>query len=77
MKIDNTITGNYNIYAMKRAARPAAVQPQTASSISTEEKAFFVNMYPEQKTEIMDYHFYQRSGKMNGVAVGSMFDRRM
>ena len=77
MKIDNTITGNYNAYAMQRTMRPAAIQPQAAAAISTEEKAFFINMYPEQKTEIQDYHFYQRSGKMSGVSVGSMFDRRM
>ena len=74
MKIDSSVSGNYNVYAMQRAMRPAQVA--NTATVTGEEKAFFVNMYPEQKTEIMDYHFYQRSGKMNGVSVGSMFDRR-
>lgn len=45
-------------------------------SLTSEEKDFFVNMYPQNKNEIIDYHFYQKSGKMSGVSVGSLFDRR-
>ena len=61
------------------------VQPQKTNStdqtvkkaqISTEERDFFLNLYPENKEEIMDYHHYLRSGKMSGVSLGSIFDRR-
>ena len=46
------------------------------TQISTEERDFFLNLYPENKEEIMDYHHYLRSGKMSGVSLGSLFDRR-
>jgi hypothetical protein len=44
--------------------------------INKEEKQFFANMFPEKKSEVMDYNFYNRSGKVNSTQVGSMFDRR-
>ncbi|MGE5353310.1 MAG: hypothetical protein ACM3Q2_14975 [Syntrophothermus sp.] len=48
----------------------------TTEKINNEEKNFFINLYPENKKEISDYHFYQKSGKMSGVALGSLFDKR-
>ena len=45
-------------------------------NVTEEEKKFFAGMYPENKDEIIDYHFYQKSGKMSGVKVGSQFDRK-
>lgn len=47
-----------------------------AENINSDEKEFFVNLYPQNQNEITDYHFYQKSGKMSGVSVGSLFDRR-
>lgn len=44
--------------------------------INKEEKQFFANMFPEKKSEVMDYNFYTRSGKVNSSQVGSLFDRR-
>jgi hypothetical protein len=78
MNITSNPIGNYNIYSA-RQAKPAASRETSLSvdTVSKEEKDFFVNMYPDQKQEIADYHFYQRSGKMSGVSVGSLFDRRM
>lgn len=78
MKISDNYSGTYNVYAIRQQAAAAARAKETTSpAVSNEEKAFFMDMYPEQKTEIQDYHFYQRSGKMSGVSVGSLFDRRM
>jgi hypothetical protein len=78
MNITANPIGNYNVYS-PRTMQQAASRETTVSAdnVSKEEKDFFVNMYPEQKQEIADYHFYQRSGKMSGVSVGSLFDRRM
>ena len=44
--------------------------------ISNDERDFFLNLYPDNKEEIIDYHHYLRSGKMSGVSLGSLFDRR-
>jgi hypothetical protein len=46
------------------------------STVTPEEKDYFMDLYPENKNEISDYHFYQRSGKMSGVKIGSLIDRR-
>ncbi|MGE5679442.1 MAG: hypothetical protein ACM34K_01045 [Bacillota bacterium] len=59
--------------AVSQAAQTSAA---SAEGISNDEKNFFINLYPENKGEIVDYHFYQKTGKMSGVAVGSLFDRR-
>jgi len=80
MKITNNVAGNYNPYAIKNTQPKEVVAKQSISvateSISKEEKSFFAGLYPEKKSEIIDYHFYQRSGEMKGVSIGSMFDRR-
>ncbi|MFH1194277.1 MAG: hypothetical protein V1720_01115 [bacterium] len=80
MKITNNVAGNYNPYAIKNTvpkdAVPKQIVTKAAENISTEEKNFFARLYPEKKSEIIDYHFYQRSGEMKGVSIGSTFDRR-
>jgi len=78
MRIDTNSIGNYTAYIKPAQARPKVEQAVTVepAKITNEEKRFFANMYPDNKTEIMDYHFYQRNGKMAGVSVGSLFDRR-
>lgn len=44
--------------------------------INTEEKQFFANMFPEKKTEVMNYDFYNRAGKISAPQIGSLVDRR-
>uniref|UniRef100_A0A7V2ZI17 Uncharacterized protein n=1 Tax=Ignavibacterium album TaxID=591197 RepID=A0A7V2ZI17_9BACT len=44
--------------------------------LSEKEKNFFAQMYPDKSSEIMDYSFYGKSGKLNNVKLGSHFDRR-
>jgi hypothetical protein len=79
MLISTNSIGNY---APRIQPKAASTLPQideagkTFEKINNDEKQFFAELYPEQKTEIFDYHFYQRSGKMAGVSVGSNIDRR-
>ncbi|MFA4924066.1 MAG: hypothetical protein WC557_07735 [Ignavibacteriaceae bacterium] len=44
--------------------------------LTTVEKEFFAALYPQEQSQIMDYHFYQKNGQMSGVKIGSMFDKR-
>jgi len=81
MKIGATAAGNYNPFQVKNVAPKPKVDfskelNNTDQVINKDEKQFFTNLYPENKTEIIDYHFYQRSGKMSGVAVGINIDKR-
>lgn len=83
MKISTNNIGNYGpgytqqVKAKPRVTNETAVNSlQKSEKINSEEKDFFINLYPGNKKEIADYHFYQKSGKMSGVALGSLFDRR-
>ncbi len=92
MAISINSIGNYNPYASKVGATgltrktESVKQVQTndvsvnniskQNVISTEEKEFFAQLYPDNISSIMDYHYYRRSGEMSGVAVGSLIDRR-
>lgn len=50
---------------------------QSQEVINNEEKQFFANLFPEKQAEVMNYNFYNRSGKVNNVAqLGSIIDRR-
>ncbi len=83
--------GNYGMYANRVAAARKSTQinaaknvsensgvtkPRTDTVINSSEKEFFAELYPDKKEMIMDYHFYQRTGEMSGVAVGSIINRR-
>jgi len=70
---------------MKISANPAVkILPGTVRNInrkfevnlSKKEKRFFAGMYPENKNEIMEYHFYGKTGKITGVYLGSKIDKR-
>lgn len=79
MKI-NAENGNYSFsnistYQQKAEQTPAQ-KNEKAEEITKEEKNFFAQLYPEKKNEIVDYHYYQKSGQMSGVTVGSLFDKR-
>ncbi|HPI36425.1 MAG TPA: hypothetical protein PK397_00650 [Ignavibacteriaceae bacterium] len=74
MKIAENSIGNYNIVRTAMVNQSPKIVAE--NTVSKEEKAFFSGLYPGNKDTIMDYHFYQRSGKMSGVSIGSIFDRR-
>ena len=80
MKITTNVIGNYNPYTANRVggvnknSQIASTKP--TAKVTSEEKDFFKKLYPENKKEIVDYHFYQNSGRMNGVSVGTLFDKR-
>ena len=75
----NTI-GNYSPSGIKTNHQSFSAKSSNdfagADNISSDEKEYFADMYPSNKTEIMDYSFYGRTGKMNGVSIGINLDRR-
>ena len=82
MKINANAVGNYSPYNIKinNVKQPVNIakseELKKSDTVTKEEKKFFAKMYPENKDEIIDYHFYKSSGKMSGVSVGSLFDKR-
>ncbi len=91
MGISINSIGNYNPYATKVGVTHHTKATSTIkevsknvsvnniakeNAISTKEKEFFAKLYPDNINTIMDYHYYQRSGEMAGVSVGSLIDRR-
>lgn len=81
MKINATAAGNYNPFQIKNVAPKPKIDfvkelKETDPVINGDEKNFFTKLYPDNKNEIIDYHFYQKSGKMSGVALGTNLDRR-
>lgn len=74
MKTNTDISQKFNIDTKNDLKTKST---ETAdSAVTPEEKNYFMNLYPENKNEISDYHFYQKSGKMSGVKIGSLLDRR-
>lgn len=92
MKIATNNIGNYNPYInnrMKVSKQPAKVDETTrlvpksepnnikeGIKLSKEETTFFAKLYPGQSEEVNNYQFYQRSGEMKNVSIGSLIDRR-
>ena len=85
MKISTNAIGNYVPQINKAAItyQPEVKETKDSTSISNEqqsitsdERNFFLQMYPSNSQEISNYHFYEKSGKMSGVKLGSIFDRR-
>jgi len=86
MMIANKITGNYSPYNLTRQNVTPRVkkfqemltttEPKEATNVSTDEKKYFIGMYPDKAQEISEYHAYNKSGKMNGIQVGTLFDQR-
>ena len=87
MKINTNMIGNYSPHIArnvnsagktKEAGQKFELQnvaPKKTENLTSEEKNFFADLYPEKKNEIND-HFYNRSGEMSGVKIGSLIDRR-
>ena len=80
MSITTNSIGNYNLYQVNKVNNANRIQPKEIKKvdpeITKEEKNFFTKLYPQNKEEITDYHFYQRTGEMKGVSLGSLIDRR-
>jgi hypothetical protein len=80
MAVSMNSIGNYSAYGLNSAGSSKsniknAAQPKN-ESLNNDEKKFFAEMYPAKQTEIMEYYYYERSGKMNGISVGTNIDRR-
>jgi len=75
MKISTNNIGNYSIQQLLRNVDKKS-QLQDGEELNEREKDFFINRYPQKKDEIVDYHFYQKSGKMSGVKIGHLFDKK-
>lgn len=84
MKISTNTFGNYSpAVIQKNNPQPPKQENVPSEPVKTElpaltskEKQFFAKMYPDKQSEIMDYHFYQKTGKMSGVSLGTIIDRR-
>ncbi len=79
MKITpNTFTGTYAPSYINREKPVEHTQKAETikPAVSNEEKKYFSELYPENKEEIMNYHYYSKHGKMSGTALGSFFDKR-
>jgi hypothetical protein len=79
MNISTNPVGNYKPVVTPK--NPSVTQVKQTKvedqvKISNDEKKFFSNMYPNEKDEINDYHFYNKEGIKNGVSLGSLFDKR-
>jgi hypothetical protein len=80
MKISTNSIGNYspkinNTTPAKNVEKQASVSSEK-NIVNKQEKKFFADMYPQNKKEIMNYHYYKKTGNMSGVSVGSLLDRR-
>lgn len=78
MAVSINSIGNYSAYTnvTKTKTETTSSSAEKPQKISNEEKKFFAKMYPTKQTEIMEYYYYEKSGKMNGIAVGTKIDRR-
>lgn len=82
MKIESNAIGNYGPSVNKSIPQRTQAQEvitdmvKKEAKLSADEKKFFAGMYPDNVKEVMDYHFYEKNGKLSGVKLGSMFDRR-
>jgi len=75
MKISTNNIGNYSVQQLQRNVDKKS-QLQDGEELNEREKDFFIDRYPQKKDEIVDYHFYQKSGKMSGVKIGHLFDKK-
>lgn len=79
MAVNMNSIGNYDAKSISNSFKKINTKNQStgaAENIDSEEKMFFAKLYPEKGNEIMNYSFYERTGKMNGVSVGTNFDKK-
>lgn len=79
MKVSTNSIGNYKPVITQKSNNIQNIQAKKAAEalkVSIEEKKFFTKLYPEEKDQIDNYHFYNKDGDKNGVSLGSLFDKR-
>lgn len=79
MKISTNSIGNYKPITTHQKQNVSDVKSKNnedALKVTSEEKKFFTKMYPNDKEQIQQYHYYTKDGSKNNVAIGSLFDRR-
>lgn len=82
MKIENNIIGNYrpiirnNQSLSNNSTAESLEKVKDDVKLSSNEKKYFAKLYPENAKDVMEYHFYEKNGKMSGVKLGSNFDKR-
>ena len=79
MGVNFNSIGNYNTKSINNNYKKVVSKKEdtiAADKIDKNEKLFFANLYPEKRNEVLNYSFYERTGKMNGVTVGTNFDKR-
>lgn len=76
MKITTNSIGNYGPAYVGNTASSTAAKKASTPDVTLEEKKFFAEMYPAKQDEIMSYEFYNTKGRITGVTVGSIIDRR-
>ena len=80
MAVSLNSIGNYSAYGLNNAKSSKANIKSAAmelnDNINPDEKKFFAKMYPAKQNEIMEYYYYERSGKRNGISVGTNIDRK-
>lgn len=76
MKINTNSIGNYSATYAERIHSKSNLEKPQNTPITDSEKNFFAKMYPEKKSEIINYEFYNPKGKAAGITVGSLIDRR-
>jgi hypothetical protein len=80
MAVSMNSIGNYTAYGLNNAKSNKAnlnnAVADLSENINPDEKKFFAQMYPAKKNEIMEYYYYEKSGRMNGISVGTNIDRR-
>ncbi len=73
MKITTNSIGNYSISNHRMQNNIDNIKK---TDVTQEEKKFFASLYPEKQKEILSYEFYNAKGKVTGVTIGSIIDRR-
>lgn len=80
MKITTNSIGNYALNNLSKVKNSAKVQQpaevKETGSLTKAEVEHFAKVYPDQKSDIIKYHFYNANGKYGGVAIGNNIDRR-
>ncbi len=73
MKITTNLIGNYSVVNHGTLNNANKIKKP---EVTQEEKKFFANLYPDKQKEILSYEFYNAKGKITGVTIGSIIDRR-
>ncbi len=88
MKILTNSVGNYSPHTNNNSVKQAkltqkkegtdleTVAKTKNNDLTSDEKNYFMKVYPQNTSEIIDYHFYQKNGEMSGVKIGSLLNRR-